>query len=104
MADFKVFEFDLIENKFVIGFDYMYTGRCYLNGTFRLSSQGCGITLLSLYKGVSQDEPIKLSALEASPKEMTAIKSNIHNHVRSVSKESVVKDINQFLNELLREI
>ena len=104
MSDFKVFEFDLIENKFVIGFDYMYTGKCYLNGTFCLSSEGCGITLLSLNKGVSQDEPIELSVLDASPKEMAAIKSNIHNHVRSVSKEAVVKDINEFLNELLKDI
>ena len=94
---FKVFEFDLIENRFIIGFDYKDTGKRYLNGTFCVASNvPQGILILTLNNGLSDSEPINVSILDLFPDETEAIKSNINKYINSVSDEDVLKDINNF--------
>ena len=102
--EIKVFEFDLIENKFVIGLNYKGIGKRYLNGTICLAPfDPYGILILSLNKGVSEGEPIELSNLHLYPNETEAIKSNINKHIKtmeSMEDEETLKDINNFFKEL----
>ena len=104
MANFRVFEFDLMQNKFVIGFDYKGIGKQYVNGTFCLSpSAPHGILILSLNKGVSDSEPIQLFNLSLYPDETKAIKTNINKHIKRIPDKQVEKDINEFLNSISNE-
>ena len=98
MADFRVFEFDLIENKFVIGFNYKGIGKRYISATICLAPSG--ILILSLNKGVSDSEPIELNSLHLYPDETAARKSYLNKQINSVSDAEVLEDLNNFFKDI----